>query len=111
MERSQKVQNTAARTVTYDCQEGALTPVLYSLAGCQLNKKLIFKLLLLTYKALNDFAPKYLSGLVDIYVPERNLRSAQSQQLVQPAYNLRTHGFSALFMRFSFFMEFSVSRN
>ena len=62
--------------------------------------KIIFKLLSLTYKALNDFAPKYLSDLIDIYVPECNLRSAQSQQLVQPAYNLRTHGFRALFMHF-----------
>ena len=35
------------------------------------------------YKALNDFASNYVSDLIDIYVPERNLRSAQSRQLVQ----------------------------
>ena len=43
------------------------------------------------YKALNDFAPNYVSDLNDTYVPERNLRSAQSRQLVQPTYNLRTY--------------------
>ena len=58
---------------------------------------------------LNDFAPKYLSDLVDIYVPEPNLRSAQSQQLVQPAYNLRTYGFRA-FSRASPFLWNSLSR-
>ena len=36
------------------------------------------------YKALNDFAPNYVSDLIDIYVPERNLRSAHRRQLVQP---------------------------
>ena len=47
------------------------------------------------YKALNDFAPNYVSDLTEIYVPERNLRSAQSRQLIQP----------------TFFMEFSATRN
>ena len=36
------------------------------------------------YKALNDFAPNYVSDLTEIYVLERNLRSAQSRQLIQP---------------------------
>ena len=52
-------------------------------------------LLLLTYKALNDLAPKYISELINIYVPRRNLRSAQSKQLVLESFNLRTCGFWA----------------
>ena len=43
-----------------------------------------FKVLLLTYKAMNGFAPSYLTSLLIPYIPRRNLRSASKGLLVVP---------------------------
>jgi hypothetical protein len=53
--------------------------------------------MLLTYKAVNGLAPKYISDLVDIYVPRRTLRSSASNNLTMTmtTYNLGTYGFRA----------------
>ena len=69
-----------------------ITPVLYGLHWLTVEQRIMYKLLVLTFKALNDLSPKYLSDLINIFVPKRNLRSASNQQLVQPAYNLRRYG-------------------
>ena len=79
IERLQKVQNAAARIVTLTAKKERIAPVLYSLHWLPVEQRIIFKLLLLTCEALNDFTPKYLSDLIDIYVPEQ---SVQSRQLV-----------------------------
>ena len=93
IERLQKVQNAAARVVTFTGKHEHITPVLYNLHWLPVEQRIMYKLVLLAYKALNGLAPKYISDLISIYVPRRNLRSANSKQLVQPTYNLRTYGF------------------
>ena len=40
-----------------------------------------FKIILLTFKCLNDLAPKYLQDLLEVYKPQRNLRSADNGYL------------------------------
>ena len=76
IERLQKVQNATARIVTLMPRRSVSRLYIHWLL---VEHRIIFKLLLLTYKALNDFTPKYLSDLIDIYVPEQ---SVQSRQLV-----------------------------
>ena len=49
-----------------------------------------FKLLLITFKALNNLAPCYISNLLHIYTPNRCLRSSSSFQLQVPPSNLKT---------------------
>ena len=95
IERLQKVQNAAARVVTLTGKHEHITPVFYNLHWLPVEQRIMYKLALLTYKALNGLAPKYISDLISIYVPRRNLRSANSKQLIQPIYNLRTYGFRA----------------
>ena len=41
------------------------------------------KILLLTFKCLNNLAPKYLQDLLEIYEPQRNLRSTDRGYLKQ----------------------------
>ena len=48
------------------------------------DKRIEYKLLLYTYKALHCVAPSYLSELVVPYVPRRVLRSAESNLLTVP---------------------------
>ena len=55
----------------------------------------ILDILLITYKALNGLAPPYITDLINIYVPRRNLRSSSSRRLVVPTYNLRSYGYRA----------------
>ena len=48
------------------------------------DKRIEYKLLLYTYKALHDLAPGYLSELVVPYVPPRVIRSAEMNLLTVP---------------------------
>ena len=51
-----------------------------------------FKVLLLTFKALNNLAPPYLSQLIVPYNPTRNLRSASKHLLEVPNVRLKSYG-------------------
>ena len=59
--RLQLVLNTAARVVTHTRKFEHITPVLIGLHWLPVSYRITFKILLLTYKALNNLAPSYLS--------------------------------------------------
>ena len=79
----QAIQNSAARIVTqkrlrdHDSKSHALMEL-------PVDKRIEYKLLLYTYKALHDLSPEYLCGLVVPYAPRRVLRSAESKLLTVP---------------------------
>ena len=50
-----------------------ITPILEGFHWLPVEQRVIFKILLITYKVLNNLAPAYLSELVKQYVPSRNL--------------------------------------
>ena len=64
VDRLQHVQNSAARVVTFTGKFDHITLVLIDLHCLPVYYRVIFKLLLLTYKALNGLAPCYLSDLL-----------------------------------------------
>ena len=72
------------RTVQLNCPIKAKIRAIDNQSDLTILFYLWVLLLTYMYKALNNFAPNYVSDLTDIYVPERNLRSAQSRQLIQP---------------------------
>jgi hypothetical protein len=85
LRKLQLVQNSAARLVTYTSRFEHITPVLRELHWLPVEKRVIFKVLLLTYKALNGMGPIYLTELLQPVRPSRTLRSsARSLQLVVP---------------------------
>ena len=53
---------------------------------------IVFKVLLITYKALNDLAPSYICDLVKVYVPKKDLRSQHEYRLDPPKTKLKTYG-------------------
>ena len=78
------IQNAAARVLTRTRRRDHITPVLASLHWLPVKSRIEFKILLLTYKALNGQAPSYLKELLVPYYPTRTLRSQNAGLLVVP---------------------------
>ena len=75
--RLQLVQNAAAKTVADLKKFDHVTHVLQNLNWLPVEKRIMFKLLLLCYKALNGAGPVYLKDMTQIAEPKRSgLRSA-----------------------------------
>ena len=72
----QAVQNSAARIVTQERMRDH-DSMSCALMELQVDKRIEYKLLLYTYKALHGLAPCYLCELVVPYAPRRVLRSAE----------------------------------
>ena len=98
----QLVQNSAARLLTKTSRYCHITPVLASLHWLPIQARADFKVLLLTYKALNGLAPSYLTELLFPYIPPRPLRSLSSNLLVIPPINKKSAGGRAFSYRAPF---------
>lgn len=92
LSKLQYVQNSAARILTKTRQGEHITPILESLHWLPVRYRVDFKILMLTYKALNGLAPQYLSELLTAYAPRRNLRSSDSGFLMVPSTRMRSMG-------------------
>ena len=81
--RLQSIQNTAARVVTRTRKFDHITSVLKQLHW-PVRYRIVFKILLLVYKALNGTAPSYISELLKYHTSERKLRSSSQHLLATP---------------------------
>ena len=84
LNKLQYAQNSAARVLTGTSKYQHISPVLKKLHWLPIRKRIEFKILLLTWKALNGMAPKYLQDLVMPYTPARSLRSSHQHLLKTP---------------------------
>ena len=80
----QLIQNAAARVLMRTNRRDHVSPVLAYFHWLPVKFRIEFKILLLTYKALNDRAPSYLKDLIVRYFPNRALRSQTAGLLVVP---------------------------
>lgn len=64
-----------------------------------MEQRIIFKILLFTFKALNGLAPSYLSDLVKFNVPERDLRSSSQKLLAVPFSKTKSYADLPLHLR------------
>ena len=94
LQKLQRVQNIAARVVTLSrwSSENHITPTLKSLHWLPIKIRIDFKILLLTYKCVNNLAPKYLCNLVIKKKCPRPLRSEKLEHLKIPQTRLKTYG-------------------
>ena len=76
LQKLQYVQNSAARLLTHTGSRQHITPVLQQLHWLPVQQRIHYKVLLITYKALNNLAPPYLTDLLQHHRPSRCLRSA-----------------------------------
>ena len=78
LKRLQHIQNSLVRLVYTLPYRSSCLPLLKKLSWLPIEKRINFKIALLTFKCRNGCAPKYLSDLVTNYVPRRSLRSSDS---------------------------------
>ena len=88
----QRLQNSAARLVTRSKIREHITPILSKLHWLPVKQRIIFKLLMMTFKITHNDAPKYLTELLESYSPRRTLRSRFQHQLVVPRSSTTTYG-------------------
>ena len=81
--RLQHIQNTAARVVTLSRKSCHITPILKELHWLPVSQRIVFKLMLIVDKS-NNIAPIYISELLKVYTPSRNLRSSNMSLLKEP---------------------------
>ena len=68
-----------------------ITPILKELHWLPVSQRIVFKLMLLVHKSVNNIAPIYISELLKVYTPSRNLRSSNMSLLKKPT-SKRTWG-------------------
>ena len=88
----QYVQNTAARVVLQMSRFQHITPVLCELHWLPIQYRIIFKILLLVYKALNGISPSYLAQKLHYCSHTRSMRSVSNELLMQPRSYTKTYG-------------------
>ena len=92
IDRLQLVQNSAARLVTASRKHDHIIPILRRLNWLPLPYRIIFKILLRTYKALNGQTPSYIKDLLKYRNSGRVLRSSNKHLLDEPVAKLKTYG-------------------
>ena len=98
LSKLQRIQNTAARLVSKTKKSDHITPVLAALHWLPIKYRIVFKILLITFKALNGLAPNYICELLHKYQPTRFLRSSTRKLLSVPRTHTTTYGDRAFFV-------------
>ena len=92
IKRLQTIQNSAARLVSRTKKYQSISPVLQSLHWLPVHYRIMFKILLLSYQCFHNLAPSYLTELLTIYKPGRNLRSGKNNFFVISPVLTKTYG-------------------
>ena len=82
-QKLQNIQNNAARLILGKRKFDHVTPLLIQLHWLPIDRRIEFKVNLLTFKALKGLAPQYLKLLISEYEPSRALRSASNGLLTE----------------------------
>ena len=92
LDKLQHVQNAAARLTVRAERQEHITPILNKLHWLPVRSRIVYKLMLLTYKALHDAAPSYITELLTLHTTVRSLRSTTQSKLSPPRYSQETYG-------------------
>lgn len=84
IQKIQRVQNAAARLVYNAGKHCHITPLLFKLHWLPIRERIVFKILLITYKAVHGHAPNYIKELIKFKKPGKyNLRSNSDNLLLE----------------------------
>ena len=92
LNKLQMTQNSAARLIMRQRRRDHITPVLIELHWLPIRFRVMYKLLVLTFLAIHNLAPAYITDLISTYEPGRQLRSASRALLAVPHHNLERFG-------------------
>ena len=95
IQRQQYVMNAAAKVIICKRKFDHVTPLLIELHCLPVRQRIVFKILLYTFKALHGVTPMYLTELISPYIPRRAPRSADQLLLEQPTHKLKSIGLRA----------------
>ena len=84
----QRVQNSAARLIHQSTQYSPSSPLLQDLHWLPIKYRCIFKILLITFKAIHGHVPSYIQDLVKVKHQTRTLRSSTATYLDHPSIKL-----------------------
>lgn len=88
----QGVQNSAARIVTFTSKYDHITPVLEELHWLPVKQRIMFKILLLVFRCINNSAPSYLNDLLSV---KRSTYSTRSSRHLSLSYSTPSNNFAA----------------
>jgi hypothetical protein len=91
-DKLQKIQNNAARIITRTAKHDHIKPVLESLHWLPVRARIIYKILLFTFKCIHGTAPAYLCQLIKPYQPTRTLRSSDKFLLEKGKPRMKGYG-------------------
>lgn len=83
-QKLQRVQNSAARLLTNTRKREHITPILRMLHWLPIERRIQFKVCVLTYKCIHGLAPPYLCDMIIPYTPTCSLRTAGQSLLCVP---------------------------
>ena len=84
--RLQRVHNSATRLIYNTSRFSPTTPLLYQLQWLSVKYRNIFKILIITYKAINSLAPDYIKELIHFKQSLSSLRSTDEIILDYPSF-------------------------
>ena len=94
IDRLQHVQNCAARLIKSADRRTHSLPLLQDLHWLPVKFRIMFKVNLMTFKALHGTAPSYISSLIHPYVPNHYvLRSIDQHLLTVHKFVLKSYGY------------------
>ena len=82
--RLQRVQNSAARLIYNVSRTFSSSPLLINLHWLPVKHRILFKILLITYKVIHYLAPDYINQLIQVKSSNRTLRSSNAILLEHP---------------------------
>ena len=91
LDKLQKVQNAAARIVACVGVREHITPTLIELHWLPMEKRVHYKILVLTHKSLHGLAPSHLCQALE-QPPQRNRRHQHEDKLIVPRNRCKTVG-------------------
>ena len=93
LSKLQKVQNNAARLIFRTTRTAHFTPMLHSLHWLPTEQRIEYKLSLLCFKIISHQAPIYLSELLHLYIPSRQLCSSTDTRVFRiPSFRTKSCG-------------------
>ena len=92
LDKLQRVQNVAARIVVRASRYDHITSILETLHWLPVRYCIEYKVVLMTFKALNLLAPSYITDLFQFYQPCRTLRFSSDSLLTVCSAYLRHYG-------------------
>ncbi len=84
LNRLQLIQNAAARAISNRCKYEHITPVLKSLHWLKIRERIQYKIISLTYQAIQTHSPLYLAELLKIQNSGKT-RSSNGVSLIRPS--------------------------